>query len=143
MSPLPAMLALLAATGCTAAAQVPPDAVPGPGLGIRSEPLPPPAPAGAPEAEEAAAALAAGSSTALIRFLARHPDDPNAPRVRAALAARTTPDDARQQSAAGAEAEVIAAFDSARLAGTAAAWNDFAARFRGHPLVAEAQAWRR
>lgn len=144
MSPLPAMLAILATTGCTAAAQVPPDTGAGGGpLGIRSEPLPPPAPQGAPEAEEAAAALAEGSSTALIQFLARHPDDRNAPRVRAALAARTAPDDPARIAVAGGEAEIVAAFDAARRAGTDAAWDAFAARFKGHPLVAEAEAWRR
>lgn len=142
MSPLPVLLAMLA-TGCAASAQVPPDQDPGPmGLGIRSEPLPPPAPEGVPEAEEAAAALAAGSSTALIQFLARHPDNPNAPRIRAALAARTAPDDPARLAAAGGEAEIVAAFDAARRAGTAAAWDAFAARFGDHPLVAESKAWR-
>jgi len=146
MSPLPALLALAALTGCAATAgQVPsgPGADPGPtGLGIRSEPLPPPAPEGAPEAEEAAAALADGSSTALILFLARHPDNAAAPRVRAALARRTAPDAAARIAAAGGEAEIVAAFDAARRAGTDAAWDAFAARFGSHPLVAESRAWR-
>lgn len=142
-TPLPAMLALVAAAGCTAAAQVPPDPGPGGPLGIRSEPLPPPAPAGTAEAEEAAAALADGSSTALIQFLARHPDDPAAPRVRAALSARSAPDDPARIAAEGGEAGIVADFDQARRAGTAAAWDAFAARYRGHPLAAEAERWRR
>lgn len=145
---LPALFAIIAATGCNAAAQVPPGGgaegggPEGGGLGIRSEPLPPPAPRGAPEAHEAAAALADGSSTALIQFLARHPDDPAAPRVRAALAARTAPDQPGRIAAAGGEAEIVAAFDAARRAGTAAAWDAFTRRFGDHPLVAEAEAWR-
>lgn len=142
MSPLPAMIAILAATGCAAVAQVAPDTTGPRGLGIRSEPLPPPAPEGVPEAEEAAAALAANSSAALIQFLARHPTDPATPRVRAALAARTAPDEPSRAAAAGGEAEIIAAFDAARRAGTADAWSAFAARYEGHPLVAEAENWR-
>lgn len=109
----------------------------------RSDPLPPPAPPGAPEAEAAATALAAGNSASLILFLARHPADPAAPRVRAALAARRSPvTPAAARAVAGAEAEVVAAFDAARLSGTDDAWADFTARYPTHPLAAEAARWR-
>ncbi|WP_112873034.1 hypothetical protein [Paracoccus endophyticus] len=150
----PSLIATLLAAGCLAAGSTP-DAEPGatpadpPPPGVqgmrpdRSDPLPPPAPAGAPERAEAEAALADGSNAALILFLARHPDDASAPRIRAALAARRTPDDPAQgRAAAGGEAGVIAAFDAARLAGTPEAWQGFARRHPNHPLTAEAARWR-
>lgn len=138
------LIATLLTAGCMSAAG-PSGATPeGPrNMPIRSDPLPPPAPRGAPEAEEAAAAMAAGSSTALILFLARHPDDPASPGVRAALATRRAPDPPAAAAMAGGEAEVVSAFDAARLAGTAAAWSDFVARYPTHPLAAEATRWRR
>ena len=126
-----------------AAAQAPsggsPDRAP---LVIWSYPLPPPAPQGAPEAEEAAAALADGSSTALIEFLARHPGDPNAVRVRAALSAHGKADAPARIAAAGGDAQIVAAFDAARRAGTDQAWDAFVARYGDHPLTAEAERWR-
>lgn len=115
---------------------------PGQADAIRSEPLPPPAPAGTPEAQEADAALAAGSNAALIRFLARHPLDPQAPRIRKELAKRRSPDNAAQVAASGPDAAAIAAFDAARLAGTAHAWETFRTRYASHPLVAEVENWR-
>ncbi|MCZ0963356.1 hypothetical protein [Paracoccus benzoatiresistens] len=114
---------------------------PGP-LPIRSDPLPPPAPQGVPESQEAAAALAAGDNASLILFLARHPADPAAPRVRAALAGRRTPvSPAAATAVAGGEGAVIAAFDAARLSGTDRAWTDFMTRYSTHPLAAEAARW--
>lgn len=142
-----ALIATLLTTGCLAAPErsgaAPDDPGGGPGgMPIRSDPLPPPAPPGSPEAREAAAALAAGDSASLILFLARHPDDPAAPRVRAALAGRRTPVTAAAATAvAGGEGAVIAAFDAARLSGTDRAWADFTARFPTHPLAAEAARW--
>lgn len=133
---LPFALASLLA-GCISV--VPP---PGQADSMRSEPLPPPAPSGVPEAQEAEAALAAGSNSALIRFLARHPADPQAGRIRQALAARTRPDSANQIAAVGADAEVIAAFDAARLSDSAGEWKAFQDRYRSHPLAAEADRWR-
>ena len=115
----------------------------GPGsLPIRSDPLPPPAPQGSPEAQEAAAALSAGDNASLILFLARHPGDPAAPQVRAALAGRRTPvSPASAAAVAGGEGAVIAAFDAARLSGTDRAWTDFLTRYSTHPLAAEAAQW--
>lgn len=133
---MPVVLVLLLA-GCISAAAL----AEGPGGKTRSDPLPPPAPAGGPEAQEAEAALAAGSNAALIRFLARHGDDPQAPRIRQALAARG-PDSTGQAAAADPDAAVIAAFDAARLAGNAAAWSAFQGRYPTHPLAAEAERWR-
>ncbi|MTE01079.1 hypothetical protein GIY56_12310 [Paracoccus sp. YIM 132242] len=142
-----ALIATLLTAGCLGEAgpsgAAPDDPGGGPAdMPIRSDPLPPPAPKGAPEAAEAAAALAAGNSAALILFLARHPADPAAPRVRAALAGRrepVTPADA--MAVAGGEAAVIGAFDAARLSGTPAAWADFTAHYGSHPLAAEAARW--
>ncbi|WP_134679137.1 hypothetical protein [Paracoccus ravus] len=106
----------------------------------RSEPLPPPAPAGHTERQEAEAAIAAGTNAALIRFLARHPTDPSAPRIRAALSARTGPDPA-DANPEDPDAAAIAAFDAARLRGTATGWAEFLRRFPGHPLTVEARHW--
>ncbi|WP_134724879.1 hypothetical protein [Paracoccus luteus] len=152
----PSLIATLLAAGCLAAGSAPdagpaqPDPKPPPRQAPetasrpdRSDPLPPPAPDGAPERAEADAALAQGSNAALILFLARHPDDANARRIRAALADRRTPDDpARARAAAGAEAGIVAEFDAARLTGTPAAWQGFASRHPNHPLTAEAARWR-
>jgi|GEM_PF-6431290 len=139
----PGLIATLLTAGCMSVAG-PSGAIPESprNMPIRSEPLPPPASRGAPEAEEAAAALAAGSSAALILFLARHPDAPAAPKVRAALSARRAPDAPAATAVAGGESAVVSAFDAARLAGTADAWSDFIARYPTHPLAAEAARWR-
>ncbi|MBP7000589.1 hypothetical protein [Amaricoccus sp.] len=93
----------------------------------------PPPPPGAALAEELALAEAAGTSAALILFVARHPDEADAARAR--LAARHAPDPA---PAAGPDADMIAAFDAARRSGDPAALAAFAARYPGHPLAAEA-----
>ena len=83
-------------------------------------------------------AVAAGNSAALIMFLARNPDAPQAGEVRQLLAARRTPDSlAVSEAMAGGDAEVVRAFDAARLAGTRASWDAFLKRHGGHPLSAQ------
>lgn len=83
-------------------------------------------------------AQAARNSTALILFLIHHRDDPALASVREVLAHRRQPDSrATLLATAGPEAEVVAAFDAARLAGTAAAWQDFLARYPDHILASE------
>ena len=83
-------------------------------------------------------AQAARNSAALIMFLIHHRDDPALASVREVLAHRRQPDSrATLLATAGPEAEVVAAFDAARLAGTAAAWQDFLARYPGHVLASE------
>lgn len=145
-----AILAALLATGCLADGDDTQLTSGGPDpqeiaemRNIRSEPLPPPAPAGAAERAEADAALAQGSNAALILFLARNPDDRNAPRIRQALAARRSPDaPGTARALAGGEGDILAEFDEVRLNGTAAAWQAFIARHPDHPLAAEAARWR-
>lgn len=90
------------------------------------------------------AALAAGTSAALILFLARYPDGPAAEGARAALAVRRAPDPAPAAGATPADPDrdIAAAFDRARLAGPAAL-DAFAARTGNHPLGAEARRWSR
>jgi hypothetical protein len=84
-------------------------------------------------------AVAAGTSAGLIMFLARNPDSPRAPEIRRLLGLRGSPDSAAATAAAaGADADVVAAFDAARLAGTRAAWDAFLARHGSHPLAAQA-----
>jgi hypothetical protein len=85
------------------------------------------------------AALAAGTSGALILFLARYPEEPAAGPARAALAARRLPDRVPSDDPDG---DVAAAFDRARLAGPGAL-DAFAARHGNHPLGAEALRWSR
>ncbi len=83
-------------------------------------------------------ALIADSNAALIMFLIHHHDDPALASVREVLAHRTKPDSPAVRAAtAGAEAEVVGAFDAARLAGTASAWQGFLARYPGHILASE------
>lgn len=83
-------------------------------------------------------ALMARSNAALILFLIHHRDDPALASVREVLAHRSRPDSpAVLAGTARAEAAVIGAFDAARLAGTAAAWQDFLARYPGHVLASE------
>lgn len=142
-----ALIATFLTAGCLAepgpSGAAPDDLGGGPGSRpIRSDPLPPPAPRGRPEAQEAAAALAAGDNASLILFLARHPDDPAAPQVRAVLAGRRAPvSPAAAAAVAGGEGAVIAAFDAARLSGTDRAWAEFTTRYATHPLAAEAARW--
>ncbi len=85
-------------------------------------------------------AVAAGSSAALIMFLARNPDTAQATEVRQLLTARRTPDDLVViEAVAGGDAEVVSAFDTARLSGTRAGWDAFMKRHAGHPLSAQVQ----
>lgn len=105
------------------------------GAQIRSEPLPPPADDAAVMQSVYEQAVAAGSSAALILFIARNPDHPLADAARRDLAARGTVDPA---SPGGPDGDIIMQFDTARLHGSAAL-NGFAARHPGHPLAVEAQ----
>lgn len=85
-------------------------------------------------------AIAAGTSAALIMFLARNPGTKQAADVRQLLAARRAPDSpAETEAVAGGDAEVVSAFDAARLAGTRAGWDAFLKRHGGHPLSAQVQ----
>lgn len=111
-----------------------------PGTGVEPIPAPAARPPGA--LSPLAQVQALESSAALILFLARNPDSPEAGAARAALALRRTPDPAAVLARdAGADAGVVAAFDAAHLAGTAAARADFLAVHAGHPLAAEARFW--
>lgn len=87
-------------------------------------------------AQEFRGAVNDGSSAALIRFIARHPDQALAEEARRRLARRTAPDG--PALAGDPDAAVYAAFDAARRAGTARAYRDFARAYAGHPLAAEA-----
>jgi hypothetical protein len=85
-------------------------------------------------------AAAASTSAALILFLAREPDSPYRDEARALLDARRTPDPPGTAAAvAPADAGIIEAFDAARLAGSATAWERFLAAHGTHPLAAEAR----
>lgn len=85
-------------------------------------------------------AVAAGNSAALIMFLARNPDTKQAPEVRQLLAARSTPDNRTvTEAVAAGDAEVVSAFDTARLTGTRDSWDTFLKRHGGHPLAAQVQ----
>ncbi|NAZ38175.1 hypothetical protein [Rubellimicrobium sp. CFH 75288] len=84
-------------------------------------------------------AEAAGSSAALIQFLARNPDSPFAEEARARLAARRSPDPpGTAERVAGTDADVVEAFDRARLAGPDAL-RGFLAQHGTHPLAEEAR----
>lgn len=113
------------------------DRVPGTGV----EPMLPPRAPTAGDQGLVAQALADGSNAALIMILARNPGTPEADAALALLAGRTSADPAAMtQAVAGADAGVVAAFDSARLAGSAAFWQDFLAAHGSHPLAAHARA---
>lgn len=137
--PKAAILALVSVLppGCIAPAEQAPASMAGSDL--RSPPLPPAL--GTPEDTTRLAfaqAVAAGSNAALIQFLARHPQAPEAPAARDRLAARLTPDaPGAAEAAAGSNAALVQAFDTARLAG-AGALRDFARRYAGDPLAEEA-----
>lgn len=110
-------------------------------------PIDQPSPPGPPGSRERSPvldqALSAHSSAALIMFLLRHPGDPFAEQARTYLKARRVPDDPEAlRAAAGSESGVVAAFDTARLAGTDAAWAEFLARHGDHPLAAEVPRFR-
>ena len=83
-------------------------------------------------------ALIADSSAALIMFLIHHRDDPALASVREVLAHRSQPDSPAVLAAtAGAEADVVGAFDAARLSGSASARQAFLARYPDHILARE------
>lgn len=107
-------------------------------------PVPPAADPAVAVQRQLDAARAAGTSVALILFLARYPDAPAAGPARAALAARRLPDPPADPGdpAADPDRDIAAAFDRARLAGPAAL-DAFAARTPNHPLGAEARRWSR
>jgi hypothetical protein len=87
-------------------------------------------------AQEFRAAADDGSNAALIRFIARHPETTLADEAWRLLKQRPTPD--ARPLANDPDAAVYAAFDTARRAGTAEAWRDFARTYASHPLAAEA-----
>ena len=108
------------------------DRVPGTGV----EPMLPPRVPDAGDQGLVAQALADGSNSALIMILARNPGTPEADAALGLLAGRTDPDPAAIALAvAGADADVVTAFDAARLAGSAAAWREFLAAHGSHPLA--------
>lgn len=85
-------------------------------------------------------AVAQDSNAALILFLARNPASPQAPEARRLLAQRRSPDaPGTALAVAGSDADVVAAFDAARLSGDPAAWTAFLSRHGSHPLAAEAR----
>ena len=102
-----------------------------------AQPMPPARDPALAVAEEFALAEDAGTSAALILFIARHPGTAAAAAARDRLAIRAAPDPAPPPGPDGA---IIAAFDAARRAGPAAL-RAFAARYPGHPLAAEAAVW--
>jgi len=85
-------------------------------------------------------AIAADNSAALIMFLARNPDTKQVTEVRQLLAARKTPDNLVViEAVAAGDAEVVRAFDAARLAGNRESWDAFMKLHGGHPLAAQVQ----
>jgi hypothetical protein len=87
--------------------------------------------------EEFDAAVREGTSSALIRFIARHPGHPLADRARNLLSGRDELD--MSVSPTDPDADVYAAFDRARRKNTAAAFSNFIALHPNHPLAAEAR----
>ena len=107
---------------------------------LRSDELPPPAPVAGQDRRQLDQAVAAGSNAALLMFLARYPDNPLAPEARADLKLRQEPDaPGVAQDVAESDAQVVMAFDSARLSGDPVQVSDFIARYAPHPLTAEAR----
>ena len=137
---LPSWLALAA---CDGAAMADPSAAgPSPGGAvIMPEATVPPALLTPEESDRLAfeQAVAAGTNAALILFLAREAQNPWIEEARQLLALRQTPDAAGAAAIAGPNAQVIEAFDAARLADDPAAWDAFLSRHGTHPLAAEAQ----
>jgi hypothetical protein len=82
-------------------------------------------------------ARAANTNAALIVFLMRNPTGPRADEARRLLDARRIPDP--PGTASGPDAGVIAAFDAARLQGSAAGLQAFITRYGPNPLVPEAE----
>lgn len=107
----------------------------------RSDPLPPPLASKGSDRLALDQAESAGNSAALIMFLARYGGSPLTAEARARLRQRTAPDPADVVAAvAGTDANVVAAFDAARLKGPAAL-EAFIAAHGSHPLAAEARLW--
>lgn len=139
MVKLMALCSLMAACVPTSGSDAAPLAPAAPAQTGRMIPADPPAPPGqrarSPAFDQAQAAR---NSSALILFLIHHREDPALASVRDVLAHRRLPDSrATVLATAGPEAEVVAAFDAARLAGTAAARQDFLARYPDHVLASE------
>jgi hypothetical protein len=88
-------------------------------------------------------AFSANSNAAIIVFLLKHPGDRFSEMARISLRARRTPDSAQAlHAAAGDDADLVAAFDAARLANSDAAWSDFLSRYGDTPLAAEVPKFR-
>lgn len=110
--------------------------VSGEGFTLTSD-MPPPPDYDEVMKEELEAALNEGTSTALIRFIARHPDHPLADRARSLLSDRDGLD--RSVSPTDPDADIYAAFDRAQRQNTVAAFRNFIALHPRHPLTAEAR----
>lgn len=89
-------------------------------------------------AQEFRSATAEGTREALIRFIARHPRHALADQARALLDAKPGMPQASPGST-DPDADIYAAFDSARQHNTAAAYRSFIERYAPHPLAEEAQ----
>lgn len=87
--------------------------------------------------EEFDAAMREGTNSALIRFIARHPDHPLADRARSLLSGREGLDTG--VSPTDPDADIYAAFDRARRENTISALGTFIALHPNHPLAAEAR----
>jgi hypothetical protein len=88
-------------------------------------------------------ALFANSNAAIIVFLLKNPGDRFSEMARINLRARSIPDSAEAlQAAAGGDADLVAAFDAARLTNSDAAWSDFLTRYGDTPLAAEVPKFR-
>ena len=87
--------------------------------------------------EEFDTAMREGTNSALIRFIARHPDHPLADRARSLLSGRDGLDTG--VSPTDPDADIYAAFDRARRENTIAAFRNFIASYPHHPLAAEAR----
>ncbi len=94
--------------------------------------LPPPRDPGQAILEQLRSAQSAPGNDALILFLARYPEQPSAGTARRLLRARAP----ETIAGPGPDAEIILAFDRARL--TPSALADFQRRYAGHPLAREA-----
>lgn len=108
----------------------------GEGFALTSD-MPPPPDYDRVMEEEYDAAVREGTNSALIRFIARHPDHPLADRARSLLSGRDKPD--KGVSPTDPDADVYAAFDRARRENTVAAFRNFIALHPHHPLTAEAR----
>lgn len=107
---------------------------------LRSEEIPPPAPVSGQDRRQLDQAVAAGSSAALVMFLSRFPDSSLVPEARADLKSRVKPDpEGVTRQVAESDAEVVMAFDRARLSGDSAQVSAFIAQYAPHPLTIEAR----